>query len=207
MMPPKTIFGLFRHAETEWNRQKRIQGQQDAPLTEDGRDSARRWGLRLAGLEWDRLMTSDLGRAMKTAELINDRLKLPVHPDPGLREQRWGDWTARTIPQLKAEQADRLAALEAAGWDFTPPGGESRRRVLDRSRDALLTAAQNWPGQRILVVCHEGVIKCLIYHLSGRRFLPGAPRILKPLHLHLLSERAGRLALDRLNWLDLAGTE
>ena len=206
MMPPETIFGLVRHAETEWNRQKRIQGQQDAPLTKAGRDGARRWGLRLARFQWDRLVSSDLGRALATAELINDRLELPLHPDPGLREQHWGDWTARTLPQLAAEQADRLAALQAAGWDFAPPGGESRRRVLDRSRDALLAAARRWPGQRILVVCHEGVIKCLTYHLSGRRFVPGARKILKPRHLHLLSERAGRLELDRLNWIDLAGT-
>ena len=203
-MSPKTIFGLMRHAETEWNREKRIQGQQNAPLTPQGRDSAKLWGHQLSAFKWDRLLSSDLGRACETAAQINLTLQLPVQTDAGLREQNWGDWTARTINELKDLEADRLAALESAGWGFAPPGGETRRKVLQRSLVALATAARNWPGQRILVVCHEGVIKCLVYHFSGRRFLPGEGRVLEPGHLHLLSETRGRVALDKVNAIGLA---
>lgn len=202
-MPPKTVFGLVRHAETEWNRAKRIQGQQDAPLTTEGRACSQKWGRQLAPYKWDFLLASDLGRACETAMLINATLRIPLQTDAGLREQHWGDWTARPIKELKVKEADRLAVLEAAGWGFAPPGGESRRQVRDRSLVALLTAARNWPGKRIIVVCHEGVVKCLIYHLTGRRFLSSEGRLLKPRHLHLISERDGHFGLDQVNALDL----
>lgn len=202
-MAAKTIFGLIRHAQTQWNREKRIQGQQDTALTAKGRASSRHWGRRLVLYKWDLVLASDLGRARETATLINATLRISLQTDPGLREQNWGDWTAWPLKELKAKEANRLASLEAAGWEFAPPGGETRRQVLVRSLDSLRAAAQKWPGQRILVVCHEGVVKCLIYHLTGRRFLPSEGRLLKPRHLHFLSENGGNIELDQVNALNL----
>jgi probable phosphoglycerate mutase len=202
-MVSETTFGLMRHAETEWNREKRIQGHQDTPLTREGSASADLWGRQLRGLGWNRVLCSDLGRAVGTAALINTRLKLDLAEDSGLREQHWGEWTGRNITQLKIQEADRLQVLESAGWEFTPPGGESRRQVLERSMKALRNAAEKWPGQRILVVCHEGVVKCLIYHLSGRQFLPDEGRLLTRRHLHLISENRGRFELGQVNFLEL----
>ncbi len=63
---PITYFGLLRHAETEWNREKRIQGQQDAPLTSHGRQQAESWGRALERYQLDYLLSSDLGRAAFT---------------------------------------------------------------------------------------------------------------------------------------------
>ena len=206
-MDPKTIFGLMRHAETQWNREKRIQGHQDAPLTAEGCASAGRWGRQVQAHKWDRLLCSDLGRAKETAALMNARLKLPLQSEADLREQHWGEWTGRNIKQLQEQEADRLESLEAQGWDFRPPGGESRRDVLMRSIKALENAAEKWPGQRILVVCHEGVIKCLLYHLGGRKFLPQEGRMLMNRHLHLISEKGGRFELDQINALDLVQNE
>ena len=206
-MAPKTIFGLVRHAETEWNREKRIQGHKDAPLTAEGRSCAGRWGRQLQRFKWDRLLCSDLERAKNTAALINTRLKLALQSDANLREQHWGEWTGRNIKRLQKREADRLEILEAMGWDFRPPGGESRREVLLRSIKSLENAAANWPGQRILVVCHEGVIKCLMYHLSGRRFLPQEGRLLMNRHLHFISEKDGLFALVQINALDLSESE
>ena len=202
-MAPKTIFGLIRHAETQWNREKRIQGHKDTPLTDEGRASADRWGRQLQMYKWDRLLCSDLDRAKETAALVNTRLQLTVQNDAGLREQQWGEWTGRNIKRLQKQEAGRLKSLEAMGWEFSPPGGESRREVLLRSLKALEHAAMNWSGQRILVVCHEGVIKCLVYHLSGRKFLPEEGRLLMDRHLHFISETGGRFELDQINALDL----
>ncbi len=205
-MSSKTIFGLLRHAETQWNRDKRIQGQQDTPLTAAGRASASQWGQRLESLHWDHMLVSDLGRAGETADLINASIGLSVQTDARLREQDWGDWTAMAINDIKTGESDRLAVLEAAGWGFTPPGGESRRQVLTRAIKALQAAARSRPDQRILVICHEGVVKCLIYHLSGRRFLTSEGRLLKPQHLHYVSVVKGGLQLDQVNALDLKGS-
>ena len=86
-----TRFGLIRHAATRWNRQRRIQGQKDSALTRDGELSAARWGRMLRQLPWHRILASDTGRAVKTAELVNGTLNLPMETDPRLRGAELGD--------------------------------------------------------------------------------------------------------------------
>jgi len=196
---PTTRFGLIRHAETEWNREKRIQGHLDSRLTTDGERRAVAWGERLRSERWDRLLVSDLGRAVSTARRINQVLDLPLDTDPGLREQHWGRWAGRTVPDLMTQIPDLAARYGDAGWAFRPPEGESRAAVRDRGRQALCTAARRWPGQRILVVTHAGMIRCLINGLLGRAFLPEEPSLLWSGHLHRLDCRGGDLQVDRLN--------
>lgn len=206
MNPVSTRFGLIRHAPTLWNREKRIQGVSDSPLTDDGRRLAAGWGRRLAGLSFDRILASDLGRARQTAELVNAALGVPISTTPDLREMDWGRWTGQTLKQIKTDIGDRLAAMERMGWGFQPPGGEHRRAVLERARRALSGAAAAWPGQIILVITHEGVVKALIYSAYRRFYLPTEPRILKAGHLHWLKYQAGDLSPTMLNAIDLNAT-
>jgi probable phosphoglycerate mutase len=198
-----TRFGLIRHAETVWNREKRIQGQQDSPLTPEGEMMADSWGRRLAAFHWDRILASDTGRAKATAERINAHLRLPIDTHAGLRELDWGRWTTRTVAQLWEEEGDLVAAQDRAGWDFQPPGGESRRSQLERSRRVLLEAAGRWPGHSILVVTHEGVIKGLVHFLAGTAFPAKGRAAVQSYRLHWISVAAGRFSLDGLNSLDL----
>lgn len=198
-----TRFGLLRHAETLWNREKRIQGQLDSPLTPAGEIHAAEWGHALNSVSWQRIFTSDSGRAMHTAEIMNVALQVPVSSDPRLREQNWGRWSGKTMAEATAEAVEIMPDYESAGWDFRPPGGESRRDVLDRSMDALQSAAARWPGETILFVAHEGVIKCLIYYISHRRFLPSEPRIIKPYHLHWLLCKDRKLEIELINAIPL----
>ena len=161
---------------------------------------ARSWGSILAGLSWDLILTSDLGRARETAGLINSSLNLPVYEEPRLQEQDWGRWSGLTLESLRANQVEALRAQEQAGWDFRPPDGETRMQTLLRSKEALLQAGQRWPGKNILVVCHEGVIKCLLYHLTGRLFLPQEPRLLnKGYFLHTLTVTPQEIRLTTLH--------
>ena len=199
-----TRFGLIRHAQTVWNREKKIQGHSDSPLTDAGIVQATRWGRLLEQFSWNRLLASDTGRALATVEIIGAYLNIPLTGDPRLREQDWGRWAGKTIAQLKAEQPLELAEQTNAGWDFRPPDGEDRRSVLARSRAALQDAFTRWPGENILVVTHEGVIKCLVYHLSGRQFLPSEPPLLKSYQLHRLIHDGDGLGLEAINALALA---
>jgi broad specificity phosphatase PhoE len=198
-----TRFGLIRHAQTVWNREKKIQGHSDSPLTPEGELQASCWGRVLEQFSWNRLLASDTGRALATAEIINACLKVPLTVDSRLREQEWGHWTGKVIGQIEAEATQLLNEQINAGWDFCPPGGESRRRVLERSQMALQEAAERYPGETLLVVTHEGVVKSLIYHLCGRRFLPGEPAILGSYQLHWLIHRRRRLQIEEVNALDL----
>jgi probable phosphoglycerate mutase len=201
---PATRFGLIRHAETIWNRERRVQGQLDSPLTPAGQQQADQWGRTLKPLPWNGILASDTGRAQATATIINVHLNLAIETDPRLRELDWGRWTTRTIAQIRAEEPQEMQLQEAAGWEFQPPAGESRRRQLQRSQEALLDAARRRPGGCILVVTHEGVIKSLAHHLCGREYIAGDAVSLQPYHLHWLTAAAGRLALDGLNARALA---
>ena len=196
---PMTRFALLRHGKTEWNQKKRIQGQKDSPLTVKGRNEAGQWGLILKDIRWNRILTSDLGRAMETAALVNQTLKVPLSKDPRLREQDWGKWTGKTVSQLKEKDSRRLEEQINAGWLFCPPGGEDRNMVLERSREAIQTAAETWTGETILVVTHEGVIKCLIYHLNGREFLPSEPSLIRENTIHWLCYGDTGLKIDQIN--------
>lgn len=198
-----TRFGLLRHAVTLWNLEKRIQGRLNAELAPEGENMARRWGVQLKTGGWQRILASSSGRALQTARLINQSLSLPLHQDARLQEQDWGRWSGLRWPDLAASHGDRLKTQVAAGWNFQPPGGETRTAVWERSRQALVDGAARWPGQRVLVVTHEGVIKCLLYRLAGRAFLPAEPALIKPGHLHLVEVRGGRLAIVAVNHLDL----
>ena len=198
-----TRFGLIRHAQTVWNREKKIQGHSDSPLTPEGERQASRWGRILRQFPWNRLLASDTGRARTTADIINAYLKVPLTVDSRLREQDWGCWAGKTIPQIEAEAPQVLNEQVNAGWDFCPPGGESRRRVLERSQKALQEAARRYPGQILLVVSHEGVVKCLIYDLCGRRFMRGEPALLESYQLHWLIHRRSGLQIEKVNAIEL----
>ncbi|MEW6218314.1 MAG: histidine phosphatase family protein [Thermodesulfobacteriota bacterium] len=195
-MTDSTLFGLMRHATTVWNQERRIQGQADSPLASGAQAEISRWAAALAGHGWQGVLTSDLGRARATALGLADQLGLPVLVDGRLREQDWGTWTGCRLADLDRQA---VAAQEAAGWGFRPPGGEDRGQVWERSRQALLAAAAARPGGRILVVAHEGVVKCLVYRLTGHDFVAGRPSPLAPRHLHLLTATAGQLAVTRVN--------
>jgi broad specificity phosphatase PhoE len=199
-----TFFGLLRHTVTEWNQSRRIQGQSDSPLTLGGETLALQWGRLVACQSWSRILSSDLGRARKTTELINQTLNLPVTLDSRLREKDWGKWTGRTMAQLKIEFADIWAKQTPSEWDFCPPSGESFQDVWKRGREALAAAAGKWPGEKILVVTHEGMIKSLIYHESTQPGILKERKCLMPYHLHRMTFLSGKLAIERLNSLDLS---
>lgn len=201
--PSATHFGLLRHALTEWNRERRIQGQTDTALSPQGERQAGQWEKILRAYPWNRILVSDARRAVETAAIINKSLEVPMHCDARLREQDWGEWTGKTISQLKQETPVLLAEQEKTGWKFCPPGGEDRLAVRDRSREAIVGASEKWGGERILVVTHEGVIKCLLYNLCGRRFLPEEPAMIRPRSLHWLIHDQQGLRIENMNAVTL----
>jgi probable phosphoglycerate mutase len=200
-----TRFGLVRHAETLWNRERRIQGQSDSALTAKGKKDADNWGRQLSRYAWNCILISDTGRAVETASRINNHLQAPVECDPRLREQNWGRWTGCLITEVEKEAFKELPDEQRKGWKFCPPGGEDRLSVWQRSHAALAEAAQRRRGETILIVTHEGVIKSLIYKLSGLHFLPKESNLIKSYHLHwLVDPGSGQgVQIDKLNALKL----
>ncbi len=203
MADDATKFGLMRHAQTVWNREGRIQGQMDSDLTASGEAAARSWGEILKGRPWGRILVSDLGRARRTADLVNASLGLPVTVEPRLRELNWGGWAGKTVREIRDRFPGLLEAQEVRGWGFCPPGGESRLDQFERCRDALADAARQWPGETLLTVTHGGVLRTLIYRFLDRAFLSSESAVIKPYHLHWFSVENGRLDPDQINALTL----
>lgn len=200
-----TRFGLIRHATTQWNLAKRIQGQSDLPLCDQGRSEALAWSGKLAPRAWDRLVSSPLLRARETSHLINIRLDLPFSIDMRIGEQSWGGWEGRSLAWIE----DRLTTLPSGpatrGWTFCPPGGESRNRVWRRSQAALVEQSRQFPGKTILVVAHGGVLKALIYRLYRRAYLPSEKRLLRHRQLHWVFGDGHRLWPGPVNAVNLSG--
>ncbi|EGJ51353.1 histidine phosphatase family protein [Desulfocurvibacter africanus] len=193
-----TRFLLMRHAPTAWNQERRIQGQCDTPLSPGGLDLARSWALVLRNHEFQAVLTSDLRRAQETVEAVTNGKELPSMADPRLREQDWGQWTGLLLSDLTANEEFKAQAEQ--GWNFRPPEGESRRQVLHRALAALEDAGHRWPGQNVLVVTHQGVIKCLLYHAQSHPMLPGNPLLEKGYRLYLLDLEEQGLFLRGAGW-------
>lgn len=196
-----TVFGLLRHGQTEWNIIKKIQGSADSPLSEQGRQQSAAWAESLQQYGWERIIASDLGRVRATVAILNEKLRLPVSFDSRLREQHWGEWEGLTLPHVQQHCKEDLARRVAMGWEFAAPGGETRRAVKDRVFTTLRESAYKWPGQKILVICHQGVIKSVLYSFDGRDFLPGEDPLLQHNRLHLISCTGQDFAPLQLNIL------
>lgn len=194
-----TRFGLLRHGQTEWNKLKKIQGSFDSPLTIQGKEQIAEWSLILEKYNWDRIVASDLGRVKETVSILNRQLNVPVEYDPRLREQFWGDWEGLTLPYVKKTFQEDLELRVKKGWYFAAPNGETRQAVRERVLSALLEAAEKWRDQNILVVCHQGVIKSVLYSIAGKNFLPGDEKMLEPNTFHLIGYNQNKFSTVELN--------
>ncbi len=149
---------LIRHGEIEANRTKVWHGSTDAALTDAGEAQARAVAGRLAATaaEPRALYTSPLLRARRTAELIGERLALVPVIDPALPEYAIGEWEGESYRDLALERGF-FARIET-DLDFAPPGGESPRRVVERTVSALRRISRGHPGQGVVVVGHGAAL-------------------------------------------------
>jgi probable phosphoglycerate mutase len=195
----KTIFGLIRHGETEWNTEKRIQGSGNSPLTPKGVARTREWAKTLQQWQWDQIHASDLGRVKQTVSILNETLQLPVFFDKRLREQHWGEWEGLTLSSIKTDHKTELERQITRGWEFTAPGGEARYTVRDRVFDCLQQIVIECPGKKILTVCHMGIIKTVLYHISNRAFRPEETSFIQNNLFHIISGDQNGFKLECLN--------
>jgi glucosyl-3-phosphoglycerate phosphatase len=165
---------LLRHGRTEWNAQRRYQGQADPPLDEVGRSQAIEVSALVAAMRPDVLITSDLARARQTAEQVAALTGGPLQQDVRLRERHLGHWQGLTRDEVAARYPDEFADW-LAGRDVTRRGGESRKEVAERA----LELVDELPEVPVTVlVCHGATAMCLSAALLG---LPQTPSILAPL--------------------------
>ncbi len=147
---------IVRHGESEWNVERRVQGQLDPPLTPLGTRQAEAVAARLAAERWDVLYSSDLIRARSTAAAIGACTDLPVVERKDLRERSQGRLEGLLATEARARFPD---------WDAKEVGRESLADLRERARIAFEEIARAHQGQRVVVVAHGGLIRQYLEHL------------------------------------------
>jgi broad specificity phosphatase PhoE len=152
---------LARHGETQANAEGRVQGWLDPPLNERGRDQARRLAHEVRPLGLRAIYTSQLQRAIETAQIVGEALGLEPHVDERFAESRRGDWEGKLLREIERDYPDGWRAWRRGGDDFRfPGGGESLAEHAERVEAGLAeVAVGDLPA---LVVCHGGSVRCAI---------------------------------------------
>jgi len=167
---------LVRHGETLWNLEQRYQGQLDSPLTETGVAQSRALAARLAREHFAALYTSDLGRAVHTAEIIAKQTGHSIDLDARLRERHLGIFQGLSKKELQQKFAQEYALFKTAGREYVVPGGESAEQACGRMLACLNDLAAHHAGDSMAVVAHGGVLTVVlrdalkIPHDAPRRF-------------------------------------
>jgi len=157
---------LVRHAQTDWNVQRRYQGHSDIPLNETGWQQAQELAHSIVAEEkpFQAVFSSPLSRAMQTASLIAQRLQIPLHAEPRIKEGNMGDWEGMLADEIHQNYPDLIEARRLDPLNVPPPGeqAESIAAIARRAGQALDEITQTHSNQPVLVVTHGLVIATLI---------------------------------------------
>ena len=164
----------IRHGETAWNVDTRIQGQLDVPLNDKGLWQARRLAQALADEGIAAVYSSDLQRALQTAQAVAAACALEVVTDTGLRERAFGVFEGLTWAEIERDHPAESERWRRREPDFGPAGGEVLTDFYARCVACVTTLAARHPGEVVAMVAHGGVLDCL-YRAATRLDLR-APR-------------------------------
>jgi probable phosphoglycerate mutase len=178
---------LVRHGETDWNAARRVQGQIDIPLNSKGRTQASSLAKGLAAERFTAVYSSDLQRAMQTAEPSAGIHQLAIRSDAALRERHFGVLQALTAEEARVRHPQVSQRHAAREPDYDYENGESLVVFEQRIKQCLAGLFRRHPGETILVVTHGGVLDIAYRQATGRP---------------LTSRRDFALPNAGLNWLE-----
>ena len=178
-----TTILLVRHGETVDNAARIMQGQTQGCLNDTGRQQASEVAARLSSENIGSVISSDLQRAIQTAQIIARPHGKSVATTPLLRERDWGSFTGRLIPELRG-----------LPW---PDDIESEEQLLDRALEFLRYATATFEGQVIIAVGH-GIINKAILAVYAQCRMPDVQRMMN------CEVRTLRLSADRVAQLSTA---
>ncbi len=168
-----SILVLLRHGESQWNLENRFTGWVDVPLTDRGREEARRAGRRLreSNIRFARCFTSMLVRAQETLDIVLEELgakDLPVERDQALNERHYGDLQGLNKAETAKKFGEKQVHLWRRSYDIAPPGGESLKDTAARTvpyfEQHIVPALR--AGENVLVAAHGNSLRSIVMHLE-----------------------------------------
>ncbi len=197
--PPASRLILIRHGESTWNRERRIQGQLDPPLSEQGHVQARRVAGRLARRRVEALYTSDLLRASQTAAPIATALGVEARPMKELREIFLGEWEGLHTDELAQRFPEAWDAwTREPSWDVVPRG-EGASAFEARVASALEHLFESHAKGDAIVVTHGGVIQIALHSVVGRPSHGLFPFRISNGSVSIVERRNGRMVIATVN--------
>jgi probable phosphoglycerate mutase len=158
---------LIRHGATTLTAEDRFAGETNVPLSDEGREQARRLATRLALEKVAAVYASDLIRTMDTAKFLAEPHGLSVQPRPGLREISHGHWEGMTRREVEKRYPEEASEWEKDPYTFAPTGGESGLAVTARALPTLIEIVREHRAKCIVVVSHKATIRLLLSSLLG----------------------------------------
>jgi broad specificity phosphatase PhoE len=159
---------FIRHGQTVWNTERREMGQLDSPLSEKGKKQAEALAKRLQKVQFSALYSSDLGRALQTANYISKSSNKDIIKVKDLRERNMGIFQGLTKEEMAEKYPEEWEAYNSVNkFEFVIPEGESQRQRYERSISALNKLADKHPREDIVLVSHGGILMGLFEHVLG----------------------------------------
>jgi len=160
---------LVRHGETLWNKERRLQGHQDSPLTEDGKKQVAFLSEALKDEKIDIAFSSDMGRAIDSSKVILQPHNMKAEQRRELRERSHGIVQGMTQKQADREYPDLQENRKKSKYNFHNPKGESYSDSEQRLKPFVEELRQKHASQTVLIISHGGINRVIIGQLLNMK--------------------------------------
>ncbi len=161
---------LLRHGESQWNKENRFTGFTDIDLSETGVEEAKKAGISVKDVKFDKVFTSTLKRAYRTAELAMEaagqKHEFVRHDD--LRERDYGDLTGLNKDEMRKKFGEEQVHIWRRSYDVRPPGGESLKDVVARVEPYYHAHIEPLlkEGKNVLMAAHGNTLRAMLIILG-----------------------------------------
>ena len=155
-------FYIVRHGQTNWNILGKTQGHGNSDLTEKGENQALELAKAIKEYPIDFIYSSDLGRAVQTAEIIGNTIGVDVEETPALREMGFGDWEGLLIEEIKKDHAKTYETWRNQPHLADIPNGETLHIIKDRVDGFIKDLNEKYDSKHILLVSHSVTVRVML---------------------------------------------
>ena len=155
-------FYIVRHGQTNWNILGKTQGHGNSDLTAKGIEQATELAESIVNYPIDYIYSSDLGRAVQTAQILGDKLNIKVEETEALREMGFGEWEGLLIDEIKTNYANVYSTWRNEPHLAQIPGGETLHLIKDRVDSFIQSLNEKYDNKHILLVTHSVTVRVML---------------------------------------------
>ncbi|WP_270940780.1 histidine phosphatase family protein [Romboutsia lituseburensis] len=155
-------FYIVRHGQTNWNILGKTQGHGNSDLTKKGEEQALELAEAMLNYPIDLIYSSDLGRAIQTAEIVGQKIGVEVKQTPALREMGFGAWEGLLIEEIKKDHLDTYTTWRNEPHLVNIEGGETLHIIKERVDNFIKEINEKYDNKHILLVSHSVTVRVML---------------------------------------------